>query len=239
MANSYFQFKQFRIEQNRCAMKVCTDSCVFGASIPVEKAAFILDIGTGTGLLALMAAQRSEATIQAVEVEPEAAQQAAENFATSPWASRLHLFSGRLQDFEPVTIPAYDLIMCNPPFYLASQKSADAARNKAMHGKELPFADLLRFTKKFLSPTGSLYILLPPSEARLFTTQAASFDLYLRHQLLLYTQESGKHIRSILHLKRQPEVEQPVTSETIFIRQADQQYTAAFRQLLQPYYLIF
>ncbi len=239
MPNTYFQFKQFRIEQARCAMKVCTDSCLFGASVPVTNAASILDIGTGTGLLALMAAQRSPGVIHALELEGSAAQQAAENFAASPWADRLTLYPTSLQDFARHRTRHYDTIICNPPFYLDSLKSpTNAARNQALHVTDLSFEDLLQFTQNTLSPGGSLHVLLPPREADFFTRLAPTFNLHPQHQLRVYTREGGKHIRSILHYQTAPTLP-AITTDKICIRQTDNQYTPAFRQLLHPYYLIF
>lgn len=219
-------------------MKVCTDSCLFGAYASVEKATSILDIGTGTGLLALMAAQRSSAKIKAIELDSAAAEQAAENFTASSWASRLTLYSGSLQDFEAKNLEFYDVIISNPPFYQASWKSPDIARNRAMHTDELPFPDLLRFCQKFLTSTGSLYLLLPPHEAQLVKALAKSYALFLRQEVPVFTREAGKPIRSILHFQPQF-VTTPEISPPIFIRNADNQYSDAFRQLLQPYYLIF
>src|SRR6478735_7723647 len=103
MANSYFQFKQFKIEQGNTAMKVCTDSCIFGAYINPENATSILDIGTGTGLLALMLAQRTEAAIDAVEIEENAYLQAQENIAQSPWNKKINLFYNSIQNFTATT----------------------------------------------------------------------------------------------------------------------------------------
>ncbi len=219
-------------------MKVCTDSCLFGAYVTVEKATSILDIGTGTGLLALMAAQRSSAKIRAVELDAVAAEQAAENFTASPWANRLTLYRARLQDFESENTEFYDVIICNPPFYQASWKSLDVARNRAMHTVELSFSDVLRFCQKFLTSTGSLYLLLPPHEAQLIKTLARSYELFLQQEVTVFTREAGKPIRNILHFQPQP-VETPEISSPIFIRNADNQYSDEFRQLLQPYYLIF
>lgn len=219
-------------------MKVCTDSCLFGAFIPLANAASILDIGTGTGLLTLMAAQRSKANIQAVELDTAAAQQAAENFADSPWANRILLFTGSIQAFEWVNTQFYDVIISNPPFYRSSQLSPNGARTRAMHATDLPFGDLLRFIQTFLKATGAAFILLPPPEAAIFIELAASFQLYLYQEHQVFTQESGKHIRNILHFVKHPALEQPDIGK-IYIREADNQYTPAFRELLQPFYLIF
>ncbi len=217
-------------------MKVCTDSCLFGAFVAVEKATSILDIGTGTGLLALMAAQRSTAKITAVELDSTAAKQAAENFAASPWANRIALYTGSLQDFERINRESFEVIISNPPFYQASQKSPDGARNRAMQNTELPFPDLLRFCQKFLTSTGSLYLLLPPYEGQIIKNLAPTYKLFLRQELPVFTSKAGKHIRSILHFQSQPIITPEVTSP-IFIRTADNQYSESFHQLLGPYYL--
>jgi tRNA1Val (adenine37-N6)-methyltransferase len=237
VANDYFQFKQFRIRQDRCAMKVCTDSCLLGAYAQVAGAASILDIGTGTGLLALMAAQRSAAHIAAVELDAMAAAQARENFAASPWAGRIALVHQSLQDFEKQNTQFFEVILCNPPFYRASHKSPDAARNVAMHSHELSFEEIIRFCVRFLQPAGTLFLLLPPAESRHFASLAAANQLYVREQVAVYTQAGGRHIRTIQAIgRRQPGA---LAESRLDIRQPDHSYTAAFRRLLQDYYLIF
>ncbi|OKL39395.1 tRNA1(Val) (adenine(37)-N6)-methyltransferase [Pontibacter flavimaris] len=236
MPNSYFQFKQFRVEQDRCAMKVCTDSCVFGAYVEVGEAQRILDIGTGTGLLSLMVAQRSGASIDAVEINPEAQQQAQENFAASPWSERLHLHQQSLQEFARQERPKYDLILSNPPFFLSSLKSPDAARNTAKHTGELLFEDILFFAQQHLTEQGRLYLLLPPAEALYFAGLAKASDLYLQEALQVFTYHGGKCIRHIQTYTFAPETA-PVLKD-FFIREEDKvTYTSEFRQLLQPYYL--
>ena len=219
-------------------MKVCTDSCLFGAIIPINDAATILDIGTGTGLLALMAAQRSKASIQAVELDKAAARQAADNFAQSPWADRISLFTGSIQDYEKMNTQVYDVIISNPPFYIDSQQSPDSARNRAMHSTDLPFEDLARFIQKFLAITGSAFILLPPKEATIFTQLALKFNLFLHQEHYIFTQENGKHIRTILHFKKSSITEYK-PPEAIYIRNTSNQYSDEFRTLLEPFYLIF
>ncbi|GAB3829395.1 methyltransferase [Pontibacter rugosus] len=197
MRNSYFQFKQFRVEQEKCAMKVCTDSCVFGAYVEVAEAERILDIGAGTGLLSLMVAQRSKAVIDAVEINPEAQLQAQENFNSSPWAERLLLHPMSLQEFSKQKPPTYDVILSNPPFFLSSLKSPDAARNTAKHTGELLFEDIISFAQQHLAMQGSLYLLLPPDEALYFAKLAEAAALYLRDTLHVYTSHKGKCIRHI------------------------------------------
>lgn len=238
MPNSYFQFKQFRINQDQCAMKVCTDSCVFGAYVEVRDARRILDIGTGTGLLALMVAQRSEAVVEAVEINPEAQVQAMQNFTESPWAERLNLHPMPLQEFAHTCQTQYDVILSNPPFFLASLKSDDAAKNTAKHTGDLLFEDILNFAQKHLSPAGKLYLLLPPAEANHFTELAEAHALYLAETLEVYTRTRGKCIRHIQTYTCTP-IENPTTN-TLDIRQEDgTTYTDDFTKLLREYYLIF
>ncbi|WP_299703850.1 methyltransferase [uncultured Pontibacter sp.] len=238
MPNSYFQFKQFRINQDLCAMKVCTDSCVFGAYVEVRQAKRILDIGTGTGLLTLMVAQRSEAVVEAVEINPEAQLQAAQNFAESPWAERLHLHSMPLQEFAKTCTQQYDLILSNPPFFLASLKSDDAAKNTAKHTGDLLFEDILTFAQKHLTPEGKLYLLLPPVEANHFAELAKVHELYLAETLEVYTRTGGKCIRHVQTYTFEPTAQ--AVTKTLDIREEDSTtYTADFTALLRDYYLIF
>ncbi|GAB3535372.1 methyltransferase [Pontibacter brevis] len=238
MPNTYFQFKQFRVEQDKCAMKVCTDSCVFGAAVEVAGAERILDIGAGTGLLSLMVAQRSEATIDAVEINSEAQVQATYNFAISPWKPRLHLYPLSLQQYAENNQVQYDIILSNPPFFLSSLKSPDAARNAAKHTGVLLFEDILLFAQQHLKQRGKLYLLLPPAEAALFEKLALAHRLHLAETVEVYTYKGGKCIRHIQTYT----FTSTTTPETrqFFIREEDKAtYTTEFAKLLGPYYLQF
>jgi tRNA1Val (adenine37-N6)-methyltransferase len=162
MANTYFQFKEFTVHQDRAAMKVSTDACLFGAWVAhfcsfLQPTDTVLDIGTGTGLLSLMVAQRFSGTIVGIEIDPDAAQQASENFAASPWASRLTSIHGDIRAFNG----AYDFIMTNPPFYANDLKSPDHQRNLARHSDTLDFGELIESIRRLLKPTGSFAILIP------------------------------------------------------------------------------
>ncbi|WP_161890429.1 tRNA1(Val) (adenine(37)-N6)-methyltransferase [Pontibacter russatus] len=234
MPNDFFQFKQFRVAQDRCAMKVCTDSCLFGAYIDVAGARRVLDIGAGTGLLSLMVAQRSEAVVDAVEINPEAQVQARENFAVSPWADRLRLHAEPLQHYAAQQ--PYDVILSNPPFFLASLKSENAAKNTARHTGDLLFEDILHFARQHLTPQGHLFLLLPPAEAALFQKAAQAYGFHLAETVEVFTYRGGKCIRHIQTFGFAP-VGQPL-SRRLYIREADKAtYTQEFIALLQPYYL--
>ncbi|QCR20933.1 tRNA1(Val) (adenine(37)-N6)-methyltransferase [Pontibacter sp. SGAir0037] len=238
MPNSYFQFKQFKVEQESCAMKVCTDSCLFGAYIDVAQAKRILDIGAGTGLLSLMAAQRSSALVEAVEINPEAQVQATENFAGSPWPDRLKLIPASLQEYAQHSQQQYDVILSNPPFFLSSLKSDNSARNTAKHTGDLLFEDILSFAQEHLAPAGRLYLLLPPSEAEHFAKLATYHLLYLQETLAVYTSIGGKCIRHIQTYSATPATSPAI--KQIAIREKDKTtYTADFTELLRNYYLIF
>ena len=136
-----FRFKQFAVRQDRCPMKVGTDGVLLGAWAEVRPGdRRMLDVGTGTGLIALMLAQRSAAWITAVDIDVECATQAAENFAASPWADRLDAVSVAVQRYDPVE--KFDLIVSNPPYYVDSLLSPDEGRNTARHAAGLPFGEL-------------------------------------------------------------------------------------------------
>ncbi|RNI31182.1 tRNA1(Val) (adenine(37)-N6)-methyltransferase [Rufibacter latericius] len=238
MANDYFQFKQFLIRQDKCAMKVCTDSCVLGAAVDVAGAKRILDIGAGTGLLSLMVAQRApEAHLEAVEIDPEAADQAQENISISPWADRIQLFPISLQELEASNPAPYEVIISNPPFFQASLKSADPGKNQAKHTETLSFFEIISFAQKYLTPSGRMHILLPPHEARVFEQEAHKAGLFTQSILWLEATPQGKLLRAIHSYTRHPVAS--IKESTLPVREKDHSYTAAFQELLQEYYLIF
>ena len=238
MANSWFQFKQFRVEQEECAMKVSTDACVLGAAAPVAGARRLLDIGAGTGLLALMAAQRNPtARIEAVELDPVAGRQAARNFAASPWPDRLTLHPVGLQAFADTQPAPYDHLLCNPPFFHQALPSPDAARTTARHASptSLPFTMLARFAADFLTPNGLLTVLLPPPEMQQFERDAATAGLFPTARLVLHHRPGSRPLRHIVTFSRHP---QAVLAQTLAIRQADSEaYSEEFRALLREFYL--
>ncbi|SDX46412.1 tRNA1(Val) (adenine(37)-N6)-methyltransferase [Hymenobacter psychrophilus] len=238
MANSYFQFKQFRIEQGACAMKVCTDACVLGAVAAVTGAARILDIGTGTGLLALMAAQRNPtATIEAVELDAAAATQAAANFGASPWAARLRLHALPLAQLAAAHPQPFDHIICNPPFFRHALRSPDARRTSARHAADdtLSFAELARFATNFLTPAGRLSVLLPPPEMHEFEREAATAGLFPATRLVLRHRATSKPLRHIVEFGRRSGV--PEEQELPLHEPDSEAYTAWFQARLGPFYL--
>lgn len=186
MPGAAFTFNRFAIRQDRCALKVGTDGIVLGAWAGVEGAARILDLGTGTGLLALMAAQRNPAArIDAVEIDDASAEQAAENAAASPWAGRVRVHrmdARRLRTPEP-----FDLILCNPPYYAGEMDSPHARAAVARHGAELSFAELARTAAALLADRGRLACIIPLGrEAELLGLCAAAGLVPVRRCVLRY-----------------------------------------------------
>ena len=230
-----FRFKQFTLHQDRTAMKVCTDACVLGAYADVA-GEHILDIGTGTGLLALMAAQRNPlATIDAIEVDEEAFGQATGNIADTTFADRVRVWHGRVQEFA--SPQRYDRVLTNPPFYTNHLRSPDAAANRALHTDELPFAELIKAVERLLKPDGQWWVLLPPYETERLTKLAAAVGLTPFRQLHLRHNDRKPVFRIITGFACR---QQPMSTNTLTIYESDSNmYTPAFRALLRDFYLVF
>ncbi len=236
MPNDYFQFQQFRIDQSDCAQKVSTDACLLGAAADLTGATRVLDIGTGTGLLALMVAQRAPAaTIEAIEIDPAAAAQAAANVAASPWASRIRVRPLSLAAYAAALPPVFSHIICNPPFFRRSLAPPDAARATARHAGEasLTFAEIAAFAAAFLAPAGTLTVLLPPPEMGHFVRAARAAGLPPQARLVVRHRPGGRVTRVIGQFGRgAAEMETSLT-----IQEEDGAYSAAFRTLLAGFYL--
>jgi tRNA1Val (adenine37-N6)-methyltransferase len=238
MANSWFQFKQFLVKQESTAMKVCTDSCVFGATVPIHaEVKTILDIGTGTGLLALMFAQRASdyVCIDAVEMNEDAAQQAQDNFFNSPWDSRIKLHACSIQDYFKFTPKQYDLIVCNPPFFSSSLKTGNASKDMALHQSHLLIDELMQIINFMLKPNGDAYLLISIYEETNFIKAANSVGLNVKRFQSIYDSEE-KLIRYVLHIRKNQKHVKDV-EEKFIIRNGDNQYTPQFVEALKDFYL--
>lgn len=239
MPNNYFQFKQFTVQQEHCAMKVCTDACLFGAWVAEKvksensKVKSVLDIGTGTGLLSLMLAQKTQASIDAVEIDKAAATQAQQNFDASPWKERILVHNNSIQELHQIANQPYDLIISNPPFFENNLKSDDSKRNLALHSSELSLEELLNAITIHLNRDGLFAVLLPFHRTSYFEKMAGA--KYCLHEKVLVKQ-TAKHnyFRSML-LFGTTQVE--AIEKEIIIREEGQQYGNAFIKLLKDYYL--
>jgi tRNA1Val (adenine37-N6)-methyltransferase len=248
MANSYFQFQQFRIEQGDCAQKVSTDACILGAAVDLTGATQVLDIGTGTGLLTLMAAQRAPAAqLEALELDVTTAAQAARNVAASPWAGRIMVHPLSLAAYaasHPMPLAGADgqfsHIICNPPFFRRSLAPPDAARAAARHAGEasLTFEEISDFAAAYLRPGGTLTVLLPPPEMAEFAGAARASGLAVQARLAVQHRPGGRVTRGIWQFGRHTPSE--VSERKLVIKNADGlAYSADFRNLLTAFYLEF
>lgn len=235
MSESYFRFKQFRIGQERCAMKVSTDACIQGAWTPVPPVCrSILDIGAGTGLLSLMLAQRApNAEILALENDRAAAGQAAENAAASPFARRIQILNADASAWS--SIARFDLIICNPPFFKNSLQGPDARRNQARHVSSLDAACLVRLALAQLAPEGQASFLWPAEAHEAFASEAEQAGLLLQRQLRI-CHRAGSRVGRVVGIfgRKTPAA---VATETLVIKDGSDAYTEDFRELLRDFYL--
>lgn len=241
MSNNYFQFKQFRVEQGDTAMKVCTDSCIFGACIEAKsQVQSVLDIGTGTGLLSLMLAQRItnrlQVAIDAVEIDKAAYKQATQNINNSPWSSQIKVHHAAIQQYAQNCGQPYDLIISNPPFFENHLKANHTNQNLALHSKSLSFDELLIAIDQLLAAEGTLAILLPVYQMQVFAEKARLKKLYINQQLLVHNNPKKRDFRMICHFSRNNDQKKYAEKE-LYIRNAQNDYTEAFVNLLKAYYL--
>lgn len=234
MSNSYFQFKQFRVAQEHCAMKVSTDACIQGAWTPVgEPVQTILDIGAGTGLLSLMLAQRAAAaTVHGVEADAGAAMQAIANAADSPFSERIQLWHDDARTFDRGM--RYDMIVCNPPFFINSLQSPEARRNQARHTVSFTQEDMFHALERLLQPQGYASVLLPVREhdtwAQLLRRRGWSVNRVLKVRPFA-AQEPNRIVSLCSRLETE------LLEDELVIYDSSKTYTEEFKRLMQAFYL--
>ncbi len=241
MSNSYFQFKQFTIRQDRCAMKVCTDSCLFGAwlrgklSLRDLYVNRMLDIGTGTGLLTMILMQTPSSVMQAdaIEIDEFAAGQASENIQSAGTSQVINVHWKSLQQFE--TDNHYDLIISNPPFFVNDLRGKDIARTKAMHEDTLQLEEIFDFAIKKLSSNGRLALMVPFHRKEELLNMVLSRGLWVESSCEVKQTHQHDYFRYLLVCTNAEPGE--AEEESIVIKEKDGQYSSSFIRLLKEFYL--
>ena len=243
MANSYFQFKQFTTHQDRCTMKVTTDACLFGAWATKEvecwkfEVSTILDIGTGTGLLSLMLAQKIHAHIDGIEIDKATAGQAVENSAASPWKESINIIHGDVKDASVLSRKQYDVIVSNPPFYENQLSSPSTKKNIAHHDEGLLLPDLLQVISKKLAPEGLFCLLLPYKRVEEAKQLMEKNHLAITHITMVKQSTRHDYFRLFIEGSHAGKPGAHYTQDEIAIKDEKNEYTREFTELLKDYYL--
>jgi tRNA1Val (adenine37-N6)-methyltransferase len=232
-----FRFKQFSVVHEVNAMKVCTEACILGAFAPVEEKKRILDIGTGTGLLALMSAQRSQAQILGLELLKEFSVEAKENVQRSPWNDRIEIVNQSFESFADQTNERFDFIIANPPFYTHQLPSKDQGKNLAWHSQSFDHENFVSRMDRILTSDGQICLLLPLAETEYCIRKAAEISLGPTFQLLIKNRPELDPFRVITIFERK--IFSSLIRQEFVIYQELTQYTQSFIDLLRPYYTIF
>ncbi len=230
----YFDFKQFRIYQHKSAFRIGTDAVLLGAWADTSSAATILDIGTGTGLIALMIAQRTSSDIIAIEPDRQSYEQAIENVEISPWKNRIKIINARVQDYSPGR--RFDLLITNPPFFRQSMANRNERLAKARHDNDLSGTDLLKAVKRLIEPGGTFCLILPYTEAAIFIAEASDYDLYCNKILKIKPMPSAPVKRMLMEfgtLKRE------LRQSFLTVETARHKYSDEYIKLAADYYLDF
>lgn len=231
-----FQFRQFSVAQDKCSMKVGTDGVLLGAWADISDAKYVLDIGTGSGLISLMLAQRNpDILVDAVEIDPKACHQAAENFQKSPWSDRMEVFQTSIQDFRQESQKVYDLIVSNPPFFTGGTFSSPENRQLVRHTIKLPHGDLLNAARTLLAPEGKFCLILPLMEGMRFIELASHYNLYARKITEISPKPNKQIARLLLQFERKPGIIQK--NELTLQNEGHNNWTEAYKKLTGDFYL--
>ena len=231
-----FQFKQFKIEDDQSTMKVGTDSVLLGAYIQIKDEQHILDIGTGSGVISLMMAQKSTATIDAIDIDLLSIKQTSANFNNSVWPLRLNVIKSSLQDFCESTTQKYDLIVSNPPFFDQSLKPPKQEKRISKHTDLLSFNELAHGIKCLLNPNGNAYLILPPTEAQQFINKARIEGLFCNQKLMIKPTINKSINRVIMKISF---YRTNISEKGLTIRDKNLNYTPEYKDLTKDFYLNF
>ncbi len=235
MPNAYFSFKKFTVYHDKCALKVCTDSCLFGAwaAAYTNEAHTVLDIGSGSGLLSLILAQQTHAEITGVELDESSFLQALENVKHSPWSEKIKMIHADCRSYFPSE--KFDFIICNPPFYEQMLSSEKNNEKQAKHDATLLLSDLISIFNRLLSPKGKLAILFPYYRKEELLKAMSMNGYYLHAGLDIRPAPQKDNFRFAAIFNRTKSVDS--TEIAITIKDELQYYTPEFKALLKDYYL--
>lgn len=231
MSSNSFRFQQFEVFHDQCGMKVGTDAVLLAAWVDPAHALRILDVGTGSGLIALILAQRSQAQLVGVELDPSAFEQASSNVLHSPWSDRVKVVQ---HDFTTFSDEPFDLIVSNPPFFQQSLQAPTAARNKARHDVTLTYTTLVRASAALLTQNGRFAVVLPHSSAEAFEAICWDSKLFLKRSCAVSAKSGGQPNRILMEFST---VENVIERSTLFLMSADGGRSEAYSSLTYDLYL--
>lgn len=236
--DTVFYFKQFSVHHQNSTMKVGTDAVLLGAITDIGKAKNILDVGTGSGVIALMLAQRSDASIHAIDPDKPSIKEAGENFKASSWEERLSAENITIQNFAESNNPDFDLIVTNPPYFTNALKNPDASKAQARHNDNLSFDELIRNASQLLNSQGKLALILPASEEQSILHIAFTYKLFPNQITYILPREDKSPNRIVLELSKQ-ETSGKLFSQTLSIRNKTGEYSPEYIALLKNFLLYF
>jgi tRNA1Val (adenine37-N6)-methyltransferase len=235
MSNPSFKFKQFTVFHDKCAMKVGTDGVLLGAWASVEGCSQLLDVGTGSGLIALMLAQRKrDAFITAIEIDEDACRQATDNVNASPFSARITVERSSFQQFTTTFRQQYDMVVSNPPFFKKSLLPPDPGKANARHSVSLSLDELLQGVKQSLKPYGRIALILPADRLTELVRLTHDTSLALR-RLTHVVPAPGKAVRRIL-VELSPQTGELMETE-LLIEVSRHHYSPEFTRLVRDFYL--
>jgi tRNA1Val (adenine37-N6)-methyltransferase len=236
MANNYFSFKEFTIFQDKAAFKVGTDGVLLGAAADITNRKRILDIGSGTGLITIMLAQRCNAEIVAIEPDPESFSQTYDNVTGCKWSSRINVVNTSLQNYVPGT-DKFDLIVTNPPYFSNSLKNPDQRKSSARHTDSLNSNELLKGAARLLEDKGRFQLILPYLEGNIFIAEAQEYGMYCNNILKIRPLPTSEIGRLILTFSRE---QLKATEKFLTIEHGRRhEFTEEYINLTKDFYLNF
>lgn len=235
MGQTWFQFQQFKVHQDQCAMKISTDAVLMGGLVHGENPHRILDVGTGTGVIALMLAQRyRESFLTAVELDEKAAEQAKSNFKESPFSNRMKLWKGEFQSYQ--SDEKFDMIVSNPPYFPDHLKAKDSQRNQALHTDALSFKDLVVKASSLITEDGNFWVILPPRQMQDFIQITEEVGFHIIEKLTVQDKPGKKVLREIVCFSKKL---RDLLEKQVFIKNEDGSPHMSYQKAVAGFLLEF